>query len=447
MRSRRDFLKALGGGLTFGLASSLGRFEALAQGAPGPSDYKALVAVFLFGGNDGNNLLVPNDDAGYASYARARPAIALPRGALLPIQPASGGRAFGLHPSMPGLQSLFAARHAALVANVGTLVRPLTRAQSQADGAPLPFNLLSHEDQQLQWQTAQLLRSPESGWGALAAERLQALSPQARFPPVVTVAGANIFCESPEVRSAAVSADGSSAIAGIDPNDGSPLALAMQQLLSLDNDLELVRAASATTRTAYTDAKVLAAAQASATPLATPFPDSDLGRQLQQVARVIQVREALGLRRQVFFVALDGFDTHSDQLAQQRILFATLDGALDAFYRATTELGVEGQVTSFTLSDFGRTFAANANGGTDHAWGNHHLMVGGAVRGGELYGTFPTLEVGGPDDGSDEGRWIPTTALDQYGATLASWFGVKSADLPGLFPNLSQFGGTLPILG
>jgi uncharacterized protein (DUF1501 family) len=437
--SRRSILKTCCSGLAFGLASGLGRWSALAQTAP---DYKALVAVFLFGGSDSNNMLVPNDDAGYAEYARARSMLALPRNTLLPIQPRRGGRAYGLHPALPRLQALFAARKAALVANVGTLVQPLTRDQALRDGAPLPLNLLSHEDQQLQMQAAQ----PEAGWGGLVADRLRSLSPNAKFPPLVTLAGANLFCEGQEARTAAVASDGSTAIAGIDPNDGSPLAAALQQLLAEDTGQELQRLASGRTQTAFTDARSLATALAGTPPPATPFPATDLGQQLRQIARVIQVREALGLRRQVFFAALDGFDTHSDQLASQAPLFGQLDDALDAFSRATGELGVGSQVTTFTLSDFNRTLQANSSAGSDHAWGGHHLVLGDAVRGGDLYGTFPTLQLSGPDDASDEGRFIPTTALDQYAATLARWFGVPEADLAGIFPNLRRFGpSTLPM--
>lgn len=440
--SRRSILKTCCTGAAFGLASGLGRWSALAQTAP---DYKALVAIFLFGGNDANNLLVPNDDPGYAAYARARSILALPRNALLPIQPRSGGRAYGLHPSLPKLQALFTAQKAALVANVGTLVQPLTRDQALSDGAPLPPNLLSHEDQQLQWQSAQLVRTQEAGWGGQVADRLQPLSPDARFPPIVTLAGANLFCEGQEARAAALASDGTTPIAGIDPNDGSPLASAMQELLAEDTGQELLRLASGRTQTAFTDAKTLASALAGTPPPAAQFPATDLGQQLLQIARVMQVRQSLGLRRQVFFAAMDGFDTHGDQLATQGTLFGQLDDALDAFWRAMVELGLASQVTAFTLSDFSRTLQANSNAGSDHAWGSHHLVLGGAVRGGDLYGTFPTLELSGPDDASDEGRFIPTTALDQYAATLARWFGVSDADLAAVFPNLRNFAApTLP---
>jgi uncharacterized protein (DUF1501 family) len=445
MISRRNFVKACCGGAAFGLASGLGRLPALAQSAP---DYKALVAIFLFGGNDGNNLLVPNDDAGYASYARARSALALPRASLLPIQPRSGGRAYGLHPSLPKLRAHFLAQRAALIANVGTLVQPLTRDQAVNGSAPMPPNLLSHEDQQLQWQTAQLGPVQDSGWGGLMAGRLQQLSPLAKFPPAVTLAGASPFCDAPEIRSAAVSSDGTTPITGIDPNDGSPLAAAMKDLLAADTAQELVRLASQRTATAFGDAKILAEALAAAPPLATQFPATDLGQQLLQIARVTQVRQTLGLNRQVFFASIDGFDTHGDQLASQGPLFAALDDALDAFVTATVELGIANQVTTFTLSDFGRTLQANSSGGSDHAWGSHHLVLGGAVRGGDLYGAFPALVLSGPDDASDEGRFIPTTALDQYGASLARWFGVADADLAGIFPNLRNFSTPiLPLLG
>ena len=438
--SRRSFLKFGASGLAFGL----GRFGLInAHAAAGP-DYKALVGLFLFGGNDGNNLLVPNDTAGYADYQRARPVLALPRAQLLPIQPRSVATPFGLHPRLGRLQALFASQRLAIAANVGTLERPVTRADLMSESAPVPPNLLSHEDQQLQWQAAELLGGKESGWGARLVDRLQPLSPSARFPPASSLAGASLFCEGARGGSAVVPTDGVSALAGIDPTDlADPRVAALQQLLSLDSGVKLMQRANAGLQTAIRDARTLSAALASAPALATRFPDTDLGRQLQQVARVISVRGVLGLQRQVFFAGLDGFDTHGEQLATQDQLFAILDQALGAFYDATVELGVASQVTTFTLSDFGRTLQPDSNGGSDHAWGNHHLVLGGAVRG-DLYGRFPTLALGGPDDGSEEGRWIPTTSVDQYAAALGRWFGVSDPDLAAVFPRLANFGGAIP---
>jgi uncharacterized protein (DUF1501 family) len=213
----------------------------------------------------------------------------------------------------------------------------------------------------------------------------------------------------------------------------------LQSLLTFDTGLSLIQAASTTTGNAIQNGQTLAAALATGTPLATQFPNNSyFASQLQQVAQIIQVRAAIGLKRQIFFVSMGGFDTHSGQLPQQDSLLNDLNQSLAAFYQATVEMGVANSVTTFTLSDFSRTYSPN-NGGTDHAWGSHHIIMGGAVKGGDFYGKFPTLAVNGPDDATGQGRWVPTTSIDQYAATLAQWFGVAPADLPSVFPNLANF--------
>jgi uncharacterized protein (DUF1501 family) len=215
--------------------------------------------------------------------------------------------------------------------------------------------------------------------------------------------------------------------------------LATQQLLTFDNGLSLVQSANSITSQAVQYSVILADALKNVAPLQTVFPTSYLGQQLQQVAQVIATRAALGMGRQIFFCSYGGFDTHSDQLPQQIDLLSKLSQAMSAFYQATQELGVTNQVTTFTLSEFSRTLQPGSNGGTDHAWGSHQLIMGGAVKGNNVYGTFPTLALGGPNDAGNNGRWIPTTALDQYAATLATWFGVQASDLPTVFPNLTNF--------
>ena len=447
--SRRDFLKTTCCSAAAGFAaasfSRFGLVNALAQNA---TDYKALVCVFLFGGNDSNNMVIPYDTTGYNSYKSARGGLALAQGSLLPITPPSIGSPFAFHPRFAAMQSLFNNKHLAVLANVGTLIQPTTASQFRNRGVPVPMNLFSHSDQEAQMQTAILDKVAETGWAGRTADKIQSIY-GGNFPIVISLAGTNIFCEGVVAQSIQSNGNPTRLLNGFGGGAESTARLsALQSLLTFDNGLSLIQAASTTTGNAIQNGQTLAAALATGTPLATQFPqNSYFASQLQQVAKIIQVRGALGLQRQIFFVSMGGFDTHSGQLAQQDSLFNDINQSLNAFYQATTEMGVANNVTTFTLSDFGRTYSPNSDG-TDHAWGSHHLIMGGAVKGGDFYGTFPTLAVNGPDDGTGQGRWVPTTSVDQYAATLASWFGVAAADLPSIFPNLPNFPTqTLGVMG
>jgi len=446
--SRRAFLRELGALSALGLASRLDliRFAAEASAQTQP-DYKALVCVFLFGGNDGNNTVIPLDAAGYGQYAAIRPAtsgINLPQASLLPIQPNDSASPFGLHPSLPDLQTLFNQNRMAILANVGTLLQPTTQAQYAAGLRPL--SLYSHADQQAQWQSAVSSAASGTGWGGRIADKVAPMNAASGFPVVTSLDGAVLFTSGASAIPLSIPATGSFALSGYSGSTAASARMnAVRQLLAQASGNALVVGASDIGAQALdlsaTVNPILANANSTIAPLFVNLKTST-ANQLYQVAKLIEARAATGAARQIFFVQLGSFDTHGDQLNRQQNLFEDLSPALKAFYDATVALGVASQVTTFTLSDFGRTLQPASGGGTDHAWGSHHFIIGGAVQGGKIYGRYPQLALGGPDDAEKEGRWLPSCSVDQYGATLARWFGVATTDLDSVFSNLASFSTT-----
>jgi uncharacterized protein (DUF1501 family) len=436
--SRRSFLAtasmaAAGNALGF---RPFGMLNALAQTT---SDYKALVCIFLFGGNDANNTLIPFDTAGYQNYSSIRGPVALPQNTLLQLATQPN---FALHPSLPEVQSLFNSGNAAFLVNVGTLLSPTTRAQYQAGQVLQPTNLFSHPDQQLEWQNQMQSTTGVTGWAGRIADKMTTqYNPGALVPMITSLSGDALFCNGTSTSPVSITAAGPVAAKCGVPAYCSSRQQTAQQFSTLSSGVSLVQADNSITNNAFTYNATLTDALASVTALQTIFPTTvnPFGAQLQEVARLIQVRAALGVTRQIFFLGAGNFDTHGGQLVDQAALLSQLSPAIGAFYQALGEMNLTDSVTTFTCSDFARTFQPNSADGSDHAWGSHHIILGGAVKGGKIYGTFPTLALGGPDDAGSVGRWIPTTASAQYAATLAQWFGLPASDLPYVLPYIGNF--------
>jgi len=439
--SRRNVLAGLSASAFLG---RLGSINLSAQtAATSGNDYKALVCILLAGGNDGHNTVVPLTPADYNTYKLSRGGIALPdsNGALLQVQTPTGTR-YGLNPGLGSIQPLWGQGKLAVLANVGMLNQPVTRTQylNTLSGVSLPTNLFSHADQVQQMQSGIGSSSGGTGWGGRALDSLSAMNGTSTFPAGVSLSGPSLFCTGSKILSTSLFPGFNLDMAGLGlwPASANAARLAgAQQVITFDSGLKLIQAANQSRKDAMDLNALLVGNSAQVT---TPFPSTSLGAQLQQVAKIIKIRATTGMSRQVFFCVLGGFDTHSSQSWQQWDLLSQLSAAMNAFYTATSnELGLADKVTTFTLSDFGRTLQSNGSG-TDHGWGSHHLIMGGAVNGGNMYGTFPSLALNGPDDSGSRGALIPTTSITQYGATLARWFGVPDGtEMAKAFPSLANF--------
>ena len=469
--TRRSFLSRAGyAGLGAAAATNTIRDLRLigsAMAAQGPvTGYKALVCMFLSGGNDSNNWIVPTDTTTFNDYTSIRGNLALPNSSLLPLRtgPANGdpayldgdGHSYGLHPSCPRLQTLFGEDKLAFVMNVGTLVRPTTRAQYLSNNKfYTPPQLFSHSDQVTQWQTSIPDQPPTTGWGGRVSDLMNSVAnPSGNISMSVSLSGANTFEVGNLISQYHVSTSGAVVLSGDLMTGNSQRIRVMKNILALPHTNLQRSAVADVNELAIATGDVLntnISATALDTYWTTPFPATGLGSQLKMIARLIQARGPSGfdMKRQIFFCSAGGYDTHTSQVLVNGVndpvntagahyrLLDEVDKALFAFQRAMEQLGVGNDVTTFSASDFSRTLPTNSQG-SDHGWGGHHIVAGGAVKGGQVYGHLPVFAINGPND-TGLGRWIPTLAVDQHSATLAKWFGVSPADMTTLFPNLSRF--------
>jgi len=463
LESRRAFLRRVGHLATVGAATPLAlNLAAIGEAAAFTSTgYKALVCIFFYGGNDHANTVVDYDVPSWTAYRGIRQSGPGPAGiaidrpaldptALLPTTPLPGGKQYALHPSMSGMAGLFNSGRAAVLLNVGTLIRPTTKTEylsPNRDLYPLPPQLMSHNDQQSVWQ-AQGSEGAAVGWGGKLGDLALSSNSSSVFT-CISATGNGVFLSGQSAIQYQVSRNGAvpirstrNGVSGLP--SGTAAGRLVAELLTQTRTHVLENEYNKIVRRAF-DAEQQVTSALSSVNLTTPFPaNNTLADELKIVARIIGARAALGSKRQVFLCSLGGFDLHDALVEQQPVLMQRVSEAVTAFHAATVELGVANDVTAFTASDFGRTLTSNGNG-TDHGWGGHHFIVGGAVRGKAFYGTPPPVSIGSTAAAEDQwhigqGRLLPTTSVDQYAATLGRWFGADDNELNGILPNLHNFG-------
>lgn len=424
--------------------------SAAAQGGPG--DYKALVCLFLSGGNDSFNMLAPRG-AAYQEYATIRQSIALPENQLLPIEPIiDPGRPLGLHPALGGLQTLFESEKLAFVANVGTLVDTVTKIQYNA-GQKLPLGLFSHSDQIEQWQTSIPDNRSGIGWGGRMADLVKSLNTEDRFSMNISLDGSNIWQAGKTIAEYAIRDTGADSMAGYNSAYAAGQSLMQIRSAALDSQMaleyqNLFQQSFAKSKKDAVDAyDAFTLATNVPLPSSVIWPNTPLANQLKMVAKTIAGRANLGMRRNTFFVNYGGFDHHSNLLNSQAAMLPVINGAVKAFYDTMVAIGAANEVVLYSASDFGRTLTSNSQG-SDHAWGGNQFVLGGQVKGRHIYGSYPDLYQDNLLD-VGRGRLIPTTSVDEFFAEMALWLGVSKTDLPVVLPNIARFyslsGNTPPV--
>ena len=444
---RRKFLQKLAmlaGGTTLLATQSklqLMKTALAAQNYSGINDHKSLVCIYLAGGNDGFNMFAPHETEKYNHYQDIRQALSISQGSILPVNNSD----YGFHPSMSGVQNLYNQNKLALVSNVGNLFQPLSRAQYKEHQAGntsilVPPSLFSHSHQSEIWQTN---KTPEvgttpPGWAGLLTDTLASANLAANLPASTSLSGINKLQSGVDTQPLRIGANGLSEFEYLADHQ-SHRAKVWNEILKLQRQHVLEKHTASSFLTTQNRIAELRNALEKIAPIETEYPETNsLANNLRMIARLISAREDLGLKRQIFFVRVDAWDTHGNQTTAHANLLAGLSEALDLFYKTTEELGKADTVTTFTASEFGRSSTSNGDG-TDHGWGGHQLIMGGAVKGGKVHGTLPDITPGGVDDSDKAGRLIPTISVDQYGATMAKWMGVADVDLNSIFPNLNQF--------
>lgn len=451
-KSRRDFLKKLSVGVgSASLLATTGKLQLIQAAMAAGTDYrtladhKSLVCIFLLGGNDAFNMMIPYEQSAYNQYKNSRASLALPRNSLLPLK----GNEQAFHSSMTGLQKLYNDDNLAIQTNVGAVIEPTSRTSYNNESVLLPPDLFSHSHQQEFWETGTTAKNSvhPPGWGGRMIDLLITANSNPTEPALFSLAGNSVWQRGLKPLDFVLNSN--TGVKQIEafventwPRWKSSRISAWKKIQQMSTNSPLVRQMNNKYTSTEERINVLIGEIARAQEITTPYPENnDLGQQLKMAAKMISIRQNLGMKRQIFFIGVNGWDTHSNQLGDHEERLRTLSDAMASFYNTTVELGVENSVTTFTASEFGRTLSTNGDG-SDHAWASHQLIMGGAVKGGQIHGDPINFSIDGPDDAEDTGRFVPKYSVDQYGATLAQWMGMTDSDMHEIFPNLKNFNNT-----